>query len=91
MEVVKQRWESTKRTAKYIFEQTLRLLMPTLIEKEVKESLNKIEEKFTLKLNTCMILIKYIEYVVKEAKNTWKKIYRLHQPSDFIAQINEKK
>ena len=37
-----------------------------------------------------MILIKDIEYVVKEATTTWKNIYRLHQPSDFVVQINDK-
>ena len=41
-------------------------------------------------MNTCMILLSNIEYVVKVAKMTWKNIYKLHQPSDFFIHINEK-
>ena len=37
-----------------------------------------------------MILLKEIEYVVKEATKTWKNIYKLHQPSDSIVHVNEK-
>ena len=64
--------------------------MPSLSDKEVKESVKKNEEKITLKFNTCMILMKDIEYVVKAATTTWKKIYNLHQPSDFFVHINYK-
>ena len=41
-------------------------------------------------MNTCMILLKDIEYVVKEDTNTWKKMYKLHQPSDFFVHVNDK-
>lgn len=64
--------------------------MPSLSNKEVKESLKKNEEKFTLKFNTCMILMKYIEYVVKATTTTWKRIYKLYQPSDFIIHVDDK-
>ena len=37
-----------------------------------------------------MILIKDIEYDVKARKNTWKIIYKLHQPSDFIVHADKK-
>ena len=64
--------------------------MPNLSEKEVKESLKKNEEKFTLKFNTCMILLEDIEYVVKTTTTTWKSIYQLHQPSDFVVHVDDK-
>ena len=48
--------------------------MPNLSEKEVKEFLKQNEKKFTLKLNTCMILLKDTEYVVKTT-TTSRKIF----------------
>lgn len=47
-------------------------------------------QNFTLKMNTCMILLKNIEYVMKVSTNTWKNIYKLHKPSDFFVHVNEK-
>lgn len=65
--------------------------MPSLNEKEVKkETLNSNEEKFTLKFNTCLVLMKDIEFVVKYITTTWKNIYNLHQPSDFIFHVSDK-
>ena len=49
---INHRWESAKKNAKDIFEQTLKQLMLILSKKEVNESLKKNEKKFTLKLNT---------------------------------------
>lgn len=63
--------------------------MLSLNEKEVKESLKNNEQKFTLKMNTCMMLLNNIKYVVKVAR-TWKNTYKLHQPSDFIVHVNGK-
>ena len=64
--------------------------MPNHSKKEIEESLKKNEKKFTLKLNTCMILLKDIEYVVKVTITTWKSIYKLHQPSDFVVHVDNK-
>ena len=63
--------------------------MPSLNNKEVKESLKKNEEKLTLKFNTCLGLMKDIDHVVKNATNTWKNIYLLHKPSDFPINVND--
>ena len=42
-----------------------------------------------IKFNTCLILIKDIESVVKNAKSTWKKIYHLHKPSVEAFEIKD--
>ena len=51
--------------------------MPSLSDKEVKESLKKNEETITLRFNTYLILLNDIEHVIKNATNTWKNIYVL--------------
>lgn len=77
MQELKPRWENAKKIAKDIFEQTLGQPMPSLSDKEVKESMKKNEEKHTLKFNTCMILVNDIEHVVKTTTTTWKNVYKL--------------
>ena len=64
--------------------------MLSLTDKEVKESLKKNEEKLTMRFNTCLILMKDIEHVVRNANNTWKNIYLLHKKSDFPILVDEK-
>ena len=64
--------------------------MPSVTDKEVKESIKRNEEKLTLKFDTCLVLMKYIEHVVKNAKSTWKKVYLLRKMDDFSATISEK-
>ena len=90
MDKIKPRWEFSMQTVKDIYVQTMRKLIPSLIDKEVKESLKKNEEKLTLKFNTCMVLMNDIEHVVKNAKNTWKNVYLLHKLSDFPIKISDK-
>ena len=43
----------------------------------------------TLKLNTYFTLMKDIQHVVKNATNTWINVYNLHQPSDFLVDVND--
>ena len=74
MQAIKSRWENAKKIAKHIFEQTLRQLMSSLSDKELKESMKKNEENITLKFNTCMILVHDIEHVVETATTTWKNV-----------------
>ena len=62
-------------TAKDIHDQTLRTIMPNLLDKEVKEALKKHEQTLTLKFNAFLILPNDIEFVVKSNTNTWKSIY----------------
>ena len=64
--------------------------MPSLSDKEVKESLKKNEEKLTLRCHTCLILMKNIEDVVRNENNIWKNIYLLHKKSDFPVQVDDK-
>lgn len=59
----------------------LRKLLPSITNVKVKESLKKNEDKMTLRFNTCLILIKDIEHVVKNATRMWKNIYHLHKYS----------
>ena len=89
LKIVKQRWDFARQTTLDIFEKTLRKLMLSLSDKEVKESIKKNEEKLTLRFNTCLILINNTKDVVTTATKTWKNIYYLHKPSDFVVQVEE--
>ena len=60
-------------TAKDIYEKNLRKL--------------KNEEKLTLRFNICLVLLKEIEHVLKNATNTWKNVYLLHKLSDFVISV----
>ena len=42
-----------------------------------------------MRFNTCLILLNNIEDVVNIATKTWKNIYFLHKPSDFLMQVEE--
>ena len=63
--------------------------MPSLKNAEVNKALKENENKMTLKFNTCLILIKDIELVVKSANTTWKNIYHLHKPSVEAVEIKD--
>ena len=63
--------------------------MPNLTDKEVKESLKKNEEKLTLRFNTCLVLMKDIEHVVRNTTNTWKNVYVFRKLSDFLVNVND--
>ena len=52
--------------------------------------MKKNEENFTLNFNTCLIVMKDIESVVKSATTTWKNIYNLHQLGDIFIHVSEK-
>ena len=67
LEKIKVRWENTKKTMKDIYAQSLRQLVPTMTHVEVNKSLKDNENKMTQKFNTCLVLMKDIEYVVKNA------------------------
>lgn len=64
--------------------------MPNLDDKEVKESLKKNEENLTLRFNTCLILLKDIEHVVKNATNISKNVFLLQKLSDFVVSASDK-
>ena len=72
---VKPQWDNAIKFNKDISEKTLRQLMLSLNEKEVKESLKMNEKKITSEFNTCLILLKDIESMVKSNTTIWKNIY----------------
>lgn len=78
------------KTTKDICKQTLRQLLLSLSEKEVKESLKQNEKKLTLKFNTYLILLKDIESVVQSTTITGNNIYGLHKPNDFVVHVDHK-
>ena len=86
---LKPRWESAMQTTKDIYEQSLRQLLPSVTNAEVKEAMKKNEDKMTIRFHTCLILIKDIEHVVKDSTNMWKNIYLLHKPSENLVEIND--
>ena len=43
----------------------------------------------TLKFNTCLVLMKDIEYVVKNATNTWRNVFYLHKLSEYPVEIKD--
>ena len=88
LDKIKVRSEKTKKTIKKIFEQTLKLV-PTLIDAEVNKALKDNEKKMTLKFNTCLVLMKDIAYVVRNATNTWRNVYHLHKPSEKPMEIKD--
>ena len=60
-----------------------------MLDAKMNKSLKDNENKMTLKFNTCLILIKDIEYVVRNAKNTWINAYHLHKPSEQPIEIKD--
>lgn len=61
----------------------------SIIDTEGKESIKKNDDKMTLRFNTCLILIKDIEHVVKNATSMWKNVYHLHKKSDFPVEVKD--
>ena len=47
------------------------------------------EGNMMIRFHTCLILIKEIEHVVRDAKNMWKNIYHLHKPSEDPVEIKD--
>ena len=89
MKIIHKRWDFSRQTTLDIYEKTLRQLMLSLTDKEVKESLKKNEANLTLRFNTCLILMNSIEDVVTTTTKTWKNIYYLHKPRDITIQVEE--
>ena len=90
LKVLNSQMDNAFGVAKGISEKTLRQLIPSLSDKEVKESLKKNEQKLTPKFNTFLIFLKDIQSVVKSNTTTWKNIYGLHKPSEFLVQVDDK-
>ena len=89
LDEIKVRWENTKQTVKDIYAQTLRQLVPTLTNVEVNKASKENENKMTLKFNTCLVLMKDIEYVVRNATNTWRNVFHLCKLSEYLVEIKD--
>ena len=55
----------------------------------MKKALLEHEDQMILNLNTCFILTKNIELVVKHASNVWKDVYHLKKPFEEIVEIKD--
>ena len=51
--------------------------------------MKKHEDKMTIRFQTCLILIKDIERIVKDAIDVWKGIYHLHKPYNHLVEIKD--
>lgn len=67
LDKIKFRWDNTIQNIKDIFSQTLKQLVPNLTDAEVKKALKDNESIMNLKFNTCLVLMKDIEYVVNNS------------------------
>ena len=86
---IKVRWDLTMQSVKDIFEQQLRLLVPNLIDEEVKKALLDNEDRMILMLNTCFILTNNKESVINQALGVWRTLYHLNQPSIKVVEIED--
>ena len=83
------RWEHTEKIVRDIFEQRLRELVPDLTDAEIKKALKDHPGRMNMRFNTCLILLKSIEPVVKNATDVWSDVYKLHKPTEEIVEIND--
>lgn len=51
--------------------------------------MKKNEDNMTINFHTCLILVKDIEDVVKDATSMWKNVYHLHKSSENLVEIND--
>ena len=56
---------------------------------EVKKALKEHEGRMILKFNTCLILMKNIESVVKNATDVCRDVYHLNKPTDETVEIKD--
>lgn len=63
--------------------------MPNLTEVEVQKALKEHENMMILKFNTCLILMKNVESVVKNAIDVWRDVYNLHKPTEDPVEIKD--
>ena len=43
----------------------------------------------TLRFNTCLLLLKDIEHVVRNFTGMWKNVYHLHKQSNFLVEVKD--
>ena len=89
LDKIKVRWESTVQTVKDIFEQQLKQLVPNLSDAEARKEMKEHEGRMILKFNTCLILMKNIESVVKNATDVWIDVFHLNKPTDETIEIKD--
>ena len=64
-------------------------MVPNLTEAEVQKALKEHENRMILKFNTCLILMKNVESIVKNATDVWRDVYHLHKPSKDLVEIKD--
>ena len=74
---IKVRWDNTIQIVKEIFSQTLKQLVPNLIDVEIKKTLKENENRMILKFNTCLVQMNNIESMVKNVTDVWKDVFHL--------------
>ena len=63
--------------------------MPSLTEVEVQMALKEHENRMILKFKTCLILMKNVESIGKNATNVWKYFYHLHKLAKDLVEIKD--
>ena len=58
-----------------------------MIDAEVNKALKDNERKVTLKFNTCLVLMKDIEYVVNNATNIWRNVFHFQKLGEYPIEI----
>ena len=89
LDMIKVIWDNTIQMVKDIFSQTLKQLVPNLIDAEVKKALKDNENKMILKFNTCLVLMKNVEHIVKNSIDVWKDVFHLPKPSEDPVEIKD--
>jgi hypothetical protein len=86
---IKVRWEHTEQTVRDILAQRLRELVLDLTDAEINKALKDHKGSLNMRFNTCLILLKSIEPVVKNSTDVWSDVYKLHKPTEEIVEIKD--
>ena len=91
LKAVSHHWDNVVMVAKYIWEQTSKKVMLNILDKEVKEALEKHEQILTHKFNAFLVLLNDVELVVKSNINAWTNIYGLNviNPTKEVVQVDD--
>ena len=60
-----------------------------MTDAEVKKALKDNENRMILTFNTCLVLMKNIEHILKNYIDVWKDVFHLHKPSEDLVEIKD--
>jgi hypothetical protein len=63
--------------------------VPNLTKGKVKKALKEHEIRIILKFNTCLILMRNVESIVKNPTNVWRDVYHLHKHIEDLVEIKD--